>query len=102
VTQQSQKSLQTVSLIVGVFLTTMLMGVGGTVLYQNRNAVNLISKGGLSDEEIEVLKDPKAANKKYYDKMNKELWQQYQAQQPPQQPQSGWQPQGGWDRNFKK
>jgi hypothetical protein len=87
-----QKTLQTVSTAVGVFLLTMLVAVGRIYLYQNRDAATKLSPNSwLSDEDREALRDRKAANKKYYDKMSRELWQQYQAQQP----QNGW---GGWKK----
>jgi hypothetical protein len=78
---------------VGVFLITMIVVVGGTWLYQNRNtAIDLPPQGWVSDEDREVLKDPKAANQAAYDKMSREAWERSQSQQP----------QNSWSRGGKK
>jgi hypothetical protein len=85
-----EKTFQTGIMVVGVFLLTMLVAVGGTFLYQNRNAsINLPT---LSDEDEKAIKDPKAANKAAYDKMSREAWENAKKVQP----------QPGWDRGWKK
>jgi hypothetical protein len=114
-----QKTAPTLGMVVGVVFLTMLVGVGGTYLYQQRNAsIDLSPKDWFSDakgsyfkdpkapqpsipwlsaEDLKVLKDPKAANKAAYEKMAREVWEQHQAQQSqgswvgqPQQPQVDW------------
>jgi hypothetical protein len=92
-TPQTQETLHTVSRAVGVLLITLLVGVGGTLLYHNRNAaIDLLPQSWLSDEDREVLKDAKAANQAAYDKMSREAWERTQSQQP----------QNGWDLGRRK
>jgi hypothetical protein len=74
-----QKTVYIVGMVVIVFVISM-----------NRNTlIDYVSKAWLSDEDREVLKDPKAANKAAYDKMNREGWEHSQKQQP--QWGQGWQ-----------
>ncbi|MFL5242788.1 MAG: hypothetical protein ACJ8FY_11825 [Gemmataceae bacterium] len=92
-TQPIEKTLHNASLAVGIFLVALLVGVGGTVLFQKRNAsVDVSPKGWISDEDMKVLKDPEAANKAAYLKMSKDAWQRSRSQQP----------QPGWDQGWKK
>ena len=82
--------------VVGIILLT-LIAAGGTVMYRYRNvsidlspnswlppddakAANKPSFPWLSEEDLKVLKDPKAANKAAYEKMTREAWEHYQSQ----------------------
>jgi hypothetical protein len=86
-----EKTLQTVSRGVGGLLLAVLVAVGGSLLYQNRDAaINLATKGWLSDEDREVLRNPEAANKVAREKMAREAWEHSQSQQPQSGRFGGW------------
>jgi hypothetical protein len=92
-TQQVEKTLHSVCMTIGVFLTAMLVAVVATALHKNPNAwIDLLPKAWLSDKDKNVLKDPEAANKAEYEKIGREAWEHSQAQQPG----------GGWNRNLNK
>ncbi len=86
--------MESFSKCVGVFLLTMLVAVGGSVLFNKdaRNAaIDFSVKNWLSDEDYKAFKDPQAADKAFQKDM-RELWQRSQAQQPPISWDHGWQP----------
>jgi hypothetical protein len=81
--QQVEKTLQTVSRGVGSLLLAVVVAVVGSALYQNRDtAIDVATKGWLSDEDRKVLRNPEAANKAAYEKMAREAWEHSQSQQP--------------------
>ena len=73
--QSAEKTLRTATMMVGAFLLTMLVVVGGTVLYQNRNAsIDLSPSSFLSKEEVEILSDRQGGQSKTFDQLGGKSW----------------------------
>ena len=76
-----EKSFNIISLMVGVFLLTMLLVLGWSA--PARKALfDHGAKSFLSEEDAEAITDPKTANKKAYDKLSREGWEHAQKNQP--------------------
>jgi hypothetical protein len=76
-------------MFVGVFLLTALLVIGWSA--PARKALfDHGAKSVLSEEDYEAIKDPEAANKKAYEKMSREAWENVRKNQPT------------WNQNWRK
>jgi hypothetical protein len=98
-----EKGFNTICMMVGVFLLTMLLVLGWSA--PTRKALfDYGAKSFLSEEDAEAIKDPQAATKKAHEKMMREAWDYSQKNQPTWNPnQPMWNPnQPTWNQNSKR
>jgi hypothetical protein len=88
--QRTDKVLRGLNLAVGIIVVTVLVVVGGAVLYQD--AKGLRTKVRNSGEDRGTVQDPQSAIKAAFDKMSREVQERSQ----PQQPRGSWG--GGWKK----
>src|SRR5262249_29835923 len=71
--QQMEKGFNTICMMVGVFLLTMLLVLGWSA--PTRKALfDYGAKSVLSEADAEAITDPETANKKAYEKFSREAW----------------------------